>query len=325
MTPRARAYDRAQSLLKLLRSDINADISSTHKTAFAWLKTSQHVEKDNFLPYFQELLEDLIDEERPDAEHVLIQLMIEAAALRRDSKFKGDLINRLRNPYLLLLGKILTWRQAHLGSYVHTVRKCDDELTSTTGTIIESMQQPGTPPHYCASCGATPTSLPSPISDVTADEGPMLEMMVSLLVLFLRSRSFAIHVRDYCTKNSNACTFGGLVQCCVSWKLQRPEFVRFVLPAELRNGRGQRLQHDLQSYTLPDIITTITAWYTDAKTFPFFRTQTASWTLQEDDVITALQHTPFKKGWILVAPHIVASLRALSRFRGGEISTLSWQ
>ena len=48
--------------------------------------------------------------------------------------------------------------------------------------------------------------------------------------------------------------------------------------------------------------------------------QGPEWFLTEDNVIQALFQTTFRRGYVLVSPHIIASLRAMSRFSGEQIS-----
>ncbi len=92
---------------------------------------------------------------------------------------------------------------------------------------------------------------------------PALEMIVGLCLLFWRSRSFAVHVRNNFSAAGASCNFGGLIDCVAQYKLKHPEFTRFVLPAELANGRHQKLQTDLQGYKITDVVVTLTEWYTD--------------------------------------------------------------
>ena len=62
MPPKIGAVDRARDVAKLLRKDADASIPTHHKKAFEWAKICACISKDDWLPFFQELLACHIDE-----------------------------------------------------------------------------------------------------------------------------------------------------------------------------------------------------------------------------------------------------------------------
>ena len=79
-------------------------------------------------------------------------------------------------------------------------------------------------------------------------------MMVCLLCLFLRSRSFAEHVLDFYQVHGFEGGLDPLIKCMIDYNAESPLCKRFIIPAVLHNGRNQRLQTDLQGYTLDDVV-----------------------------------------------------------------------
>ena len=193
-------------------------------------------------------------------------------------------------------GRVLTYADAIRGSHVHEMLKCADQLTDAVARLLAN-----------------------------ASMRPVVQIVLSVTILFLRSQSFGSFLSEHFAHVKNP-GIGSMAEALLVCK-ERSSGRRFVIPATWPNGKSQCLNTDLQSYTLGDVVRAVYNWLGDGA-YDWLKQKEWNWQLSEDELL-GLLHGEWPRGYVLMLPHLAATLRVLGRYSGdtsvklGKVGTMT--
>ena len=167
--------------------------------------------------------------------------------------------------------------EATEGSHVHGLIKTDEQLTLTCKEVLEK---------------------------------GLVNNAVERVIILLLVRHCALG--EFVTDKLSPSTAAGDLFDIVGQYWASHDYTRFLDSTFMPNGLPQSYCTDLQGYTLPDVMGVLGQWLYDSNLG--LTGDDENWRLSEEQVVTALKSTTFRRGYVLMLPHVLGTLWCLDRY-----------